>query len=399
MVKIIGRCNTAVCYTDALDPIAYDQIRAVCDNEAFSDSKIRIMPDVHAGNGVAIGTTMTIHDKVLPKMVGIDIGCGMETVRIAEKDVDFEKLDSLIREKIPYGSYVRDTAFASDCEVDLTKLRVIKYKLDYALRSIGTLGGGNHFIEMDRDDDGNIYLVVHSGSRHLGGEIADFYQQQAQLAKRGCAQYQIRRMIEKLKAEGRFQEIQPTINAMKQKYNIKQNDDLAYAEGELFSDYIHDMKIVQQFAAINRKVMTGIIIEGMGFTEIERFTTVHNYIDTDTMILRKGAVSAKAGEKLLIPMNMRDGSFICIGKGNDDWNQSAPHGAGRLMSRSKAFYKLSMDEYKSEMAGIYSTSVVPETLDESPMAYKSMDDIIRHIAPTVDILCRIKPIYNFKAVC
>lgn len=398
MIEIVGKHNTAICYTDILESGAFAQIQAVCNEEAFAESKIRIMPDVHAGKDCTIGTTMTIHDKVVPGMVGVDIGCGMETVRISEKEIDFKRLDSLIREKIPCGREVRKLPHALNSEIDLNELCCAdQVNLERACRSIGTLGGGNHFIEIDRDASGNIYLVVHSGSRHLGCEVAEYYQKQGRLAMWGGAQYQIKQTIEALKEQGRFQEIQPTVKALKKEHEIMMPRDLAYVEGKLFDDYIHDMKIVQRFAAINRRAMTKVIIEGMCFTEAERFTTTHNYIDTDSMILRKGSVSAKNGEKLLIPINMRDGSLICIGKGNEDWNFSAPHGAGRLMSRSAAFQSLSMEEYKAEMADVYSTCVVPDTLDESPMAYKSMDEIVNQITPTAEIICRIKPIYNFKA--
>ncbi len=398
MIEITGKHNTAVCYTDALEPGAYAQIQAVCDEEAFSASKIRIMPDVHAGKGCTIGTTMTIHDKIVPGMVGVDIGCGMETVCIAEQQIDFEKLDALIRKKIPCGREVRDTPHALNAEINLTELHCAdQVNIERARKSIGTLGGGNHFIEMDRDSNGNVYLVVHSGSRHLGCEVAGYYQEQGYLAMWGGAQYQIEQAIEALKVQGRFQEIQPTVKALKKERKTKLPHDLAYVEGRLFDDYIHDMKIVQRFAALNRKAMTAVILEGMGFQEVERFTTIHNYIDTDSMILRKGSVSAKAGEKLLIPINMRDGSLICIGRGNEEWNCSAPHGAGRLMSRSAAFQRLSMEEYRAEMAEVYSTCIVPDTLDESPMAYKSMDEIMGQISPTAEIIYRIKPIYNFKA--
>lgn len=398
MIEIVGKYNTAICYTDILESGAFAQIQAVCNAEAFAASKIRIMPDVHAGKGCTIGTTMTIHDKVVPGMVGVDIGCGMETVQIAEKEINFEKLDALIHEKIPCGREVREVPHALNSEVDLTELCCAdQVNLERARKSIGTLGGGNHFIEMDRDALGNVYLVVHSGSRHLGCEVAEYYQKQGRFAMWGGAQYQIKQTIEMLKSEGRFQEIQPTIQALKKEHEIMIPRELAYVEGKLFDDYIHDMKIVQRFAALNRKAMTEVIIEGMGFTETERFTTIHNYIDTDSMILRKGSVSAKDGEKLLIPINMRDGSLICIGKGNENWNCSAPHGAGRLMSRSAAFHNLSMEEYREAMAGVYSTCVVPDTLDESPMAYKSMDEIVNQITPTAEIVCSIMPIYNFKA--
>jgi RNA-splicing ligase RtcB len=272
--------------------------------------------------------------------------------------------------------------------------------LERAKRSIGTLGGGNHFIEVDRSDNGDLYLVVHSGSRHLGTEVAGYYQDEAYKTLCGNSKRQIEETIATLKAEGREREIADTVKKLKTRVNCEAGSvpkDLSYVSGEMFDNYIHDMKITQHFAVLNRRAMTEVILRGMGLTEADRFTTIHNYIDTDAMILRKGAVSAKSGERLLIPINMRDGSLICAGKGNDDWNQSAPHGAGRLMSRKAAFAKLSMDEYKAGMRGIYTTSVSFDTLDESPMAYKSIEEIISHISPTAEIIERVLPAYNFKA--
>ena len=401
MIEINGSYNRAICYTPELEEFAEEQIKAVCDREEFSNCKIRIMPDVHAGKGCTIGTTMTITDKVVPGMVGVDIGCGMETVRIAEKEIDFEKLDALIRREIPCGMDIREEPHPYNCEIDLDELRCAKHvKLERARRSIGTLGGGNHFIEVDRGENGDLFLVVHSGSRHIGNEVAKYYQEEGYKALCGNADYQIAETIEQLKTEGRFTEIQKTVKKLKaQKEALTAiPKDLAYVSGKLFDDYIHDMKIIQEFAMLNRKAMTEVIINGMGLTETERFTTIHNYIDTDSMILRKGSVSARKGEKLLIPINMRDGSLICIGKGNPEWNFSAPHGAGRLMSRKKAFESLSLDEYRNEMEGIFTTCVGTATLDEAPMAYKNIDEIIEQIEPTAEIIERIKPVYNFKAV-
>lgn len=398
MITIQGLYNTAVCYTSELEELAENQIKMVCDQPEFAGCKIRIMPDVHAGKGCTIGTTMTIQDKIVPGMVGVDIGCGMETVELAEREIDFAKLDALIRERIPYGREVRDTMHALNAEIDLTQLRCAdQVNLNRAMRSIGTLGGGNHFIEVDRSDDGRLFLIVHSGSRHLGTEVAEYYQNEGRRALWGGADYQIQAMIAQLKAEGRFQEIQKTIKALRKEHELNIPKDLAYVEGKLFEDYIHDMKLTQKFAMLNRKAMVDIIMAGMGFTAAETFTTIHNYIDTDAMILRKGAVSARAGEKLLIPINMRDGSLICVGKGNQEWNCSAPHGAGRLMSRRAAFHSLSMEEFQREMKGIYTTCVVPDTLDESPMAYKNMDEIVSQIGTTAEIMDRIRPVYNFKA--
>ena len=398
MVKIEGLYNTALCYTPELEDVARTQIQSVCDQKEFADCKIRIMPDVHAGKGCTIGTTMTIQDKIVPGMVGVDIGCGMETVELAERDIDFDRLDALIRKEIPYGREVRDSAHVLNHEIDLAQLRCAdRVNLNRAMRSIGTLGGGNHFIEVDRSEDGRLFLVVHSGSRHLGTEIAGFYQDEGRRALWGGAQYQVTMIIEQLKREGRFKEIQKTIKALKKEHELSIPKDLAYVEGKLFDDYIHDMKLTQRFAVLNRKAMVDVILTGLRLTPVDVFTTIHNYIDTDAMILRKGAVSARMGEKLLIPINMRDGSLICIGKGNTEWNCSAPHGAGRLMSRRTAFNDLSMEEFQKEMEGVYTTCVLPETLDESPMAYKSMDEIVSQVEPTAEIVQRIRPVYNFKA--
>jgi RNA-splicing ligase RtcB len=341
---------------------------------------------------------MTITDKIVPGMVGVDIGCGMETVKIDATEIDFEQLDKCIHKLIPAGFEVRQRPHKLADEIDLSQLRCAGHiKLHRAIHSIDTLGGGNHFIEVDKGEDGSLYLVVHSGSRHLGCEVADYYQTEGYNALCGNAQFQLKDVIEQLKAQGNEQEIQSTIGKLKAQASISVPKDLAYVEGSLFDDYIHDMKIVQQFAVLNRKAMMDVMLIGLRLSAVEEFTTIHNYIDTASMILRKGAVSAAAGEKLLIPINMRDGSLICIGKGNPDWNCSAPHGAGRLMSRGKAFRSLSMEQYQDEMSGIYSTCIVPDTLDESPMAYKPMEEIISQIGETAEIIATIKPVYNFKA--
>ena len=398
MIEINGQFNTAICFTPALEPTAQAQIQTVCDQEAFAGCKIRIMPDVHAGKGCTIGTTMTIRDKIVPGMVGVDIGCGMETVLLAEKEIDFAALDALIRKEIPCGQNIRKTEHQYNEEINLYQLRCAPYvSIERAKRSIGTLGGGNHFIEVDRGENGDLYLVVHSGSRHLGTQLCKYYQDQGRFAMWGGARHQIDELIAEYRAAGRWHEIQSAINELRKEHTISIPKELAYVEGKLFDDYIHDMRITQHFAVLNRKAMTDVILRGMGLTKVEEFTTIHNYIDTEKMILRKGSVSAEAGEKLLIPINMRDGSLICIGKGNEDWNCSAPHGAGRLMSRKQAFAQLSMDEYASEMEGIWSSCIVRDTLDESPMAYKPIDEIISEIGPTAEIIERIRPVYNFKA--
>ncbi|MDR1461699.1 MAG: RtcB family protein [Azoarcus sp.] len=401
MVEVKGQFNTALCYTDELEEMALRQIKTVCDRQEFAGSIIRIMPDVHAGKGCTIGTTMTIMDKIVPGMVGVDIGCGMETVEIAEREISFDELDKLIHREIPCGRNIRKIHHPLNDEIpELENLRCAgNVNLGRARKSIGTLGGGNHFIEADQADDGRLFIVVHSGSRHLGSEVAQYYQDQAYKTLGGSSKPQVAEIIKQLKAEGRAKEIEETVNRLKAEsaLNVLVPKDLAYVTGSLFDDYIHDMKIVQRFATLNRKAMLDVILSGMGLACADAFTTIHNYIDTDSMILRKGSVSAKKGEKLLIPLNMRDGSLICVGKGNKEWNCSAPHGAGRLMSRTVARKRLSMDEYRAEMEGVFTTCVVEETLDEAPMAYKHMDEIIRQIGPTADILFRIKPVYNFKA--
>jgi RNA-splicing ligase RtcB len=356
------------------------------------------MPDVHAGKGCTIGTTMTITDKVVPDMVGVDIGCGMETIYLGKIDVDFNKLDNVIRTHIPCGRDVRRTPHNFNSKIFLEALRCFDYvNISRANHSIGTLGGGNHFIEIDKDDEENLYLVIHSGSRHLGKEVAAFYQQEGLFALNNVAHHQITETIARLKAEGRTSEINSTIKEMKRMHKVLKANPFSYVEGKLFDDYINDMKLTQQFALLNRKAIADVILEKMNWTALESFSTIHNYIDTDNMILRKGAVSAQKGEKLLIPINMRDGSLICIGKGNPDWNYSAPHGAGRIMSRKQAFTNLSLDEYKKSMENVFSTCVNEDTLDESPMSYKNMDEIVSNISPTADIIKIIKPIYNFKA--
>ncbi len=398
MIEIKGRYNTAVCYTDMLPDKAADQIKTICDQEVFKDSRIRIMPDVHAGKACTIGTTMTITDKVVPSMVGVDIGCGMETVQIDQTSIDFSKLDELIHSQIPCGRSIRTVPHPYTALIDLAQLRCAPFiNRSRADLSLGSLGGGNHFIEADKAEDGSLYIVIHSGSRHLGLEVAEFYQKQGWLALGGGSRYQISKLIEELKQQGRQKEIQPLIEETKKLHTVDIPKDLAYVQGQLFDDYIHDMHLIQQYAVLNRKAMMDVIINGMAFTKKDEFTTVHNYIDTAAMILRKGAVSAKQNEKLLIPINMRDGSLICVGKGNEEWNCSAPHGAGRLMSRTQAFAGLTMQQYQQEMQGIYSSCINADTIDESPMAYKSMSEIIAQIQPTVTICRQIKPVYNFKA--
>ncbi len=371
MILIKGKYNEAKIFTSDLEETARAQIQNLVNQPFVKGSKIRIMPDVHAGAGSTIGTTMTISDKVVPNLVGVDIGCGMltsELTGLAEKDLDPPRLDRLIRSRIPSGYEIRKQphAFLERTQVDELRCRENgrndgKLNMERARLSLGTLGGGNHFIEVNKDEDDRLYLVVHSGSRHIGLQVALHYQ----------------RLAAKL---------QP-----------KMDRDLAYLEGKPLEDYLHDMKIMQDYAVQNRKAMAETIFEGMGWQCGERFTTIHNYIDLKEMILRKGAISAHEGEKILIPLNMRDGSLLCVGKGNPDWNFSAPHGAGRIMSRREAKRVLSLGDFRESMDGVYSTSIRRDTLDEAPMAYKSLDSLQEHLHQTADILHKLVPVYNFKA--
>jgi RNA-splicing ligase RtcB len=405
MIEISGKYNAAKVFTNELDDYSREQIENLCDQAFVKGSKIRLMPDVHAGAGCTIGTTMTIKDKIVPNLVGVDIGCGMETIIIngdlkVAKDFDPIRLDELIHAEIPSGMNIRDDKHEFAAHIELNKIRCPSINKGRAQKSIGTLGGGNHFIEANRDRDNNLYLVIHSGSRHLGKEVAEYYQEEAWRQINKNRKGDISVYIAKLKEEGRGREIQDNIKKIKEQVITDVSQDLAYVSGELFDDYINDMKITQYFALMNRRAMLQTILKGLHMEnegQSEQFSTIHNYIDTTVMILRKGAVSAKLGEKLIIPINMRDGSIICEGRENPDWNYSAPHGAGRVMSRKKAFAILKMEDYKKEMEGIYSTSVNEQTIDESPMAYKTMDTIIANIEQTAKVLHIIKPIYNFKA--
>ena len=398
MIELKGKYNTAKIFTDVVDEASISQVLLLLNQEFVSGSRIRLMPDIHAGAGCTVGTTMTIRDKIVPNLVGVDIGCGMETVRIKERHIELQKLDKLIYERIPSGFNVREKTHRYFDEIRLTDLFCYR-QIDprRAEKSMGTLGGGNHFIEVDRDDDGNIYVVVHSGSRHLGLEVANYYQAEGYRALNGSAQNDVDALAADLKAQRKERAIAKSIAALKNTKRTSIPKQLAYVSGELFEQYLHDMKIVQAYARLNRQAMVDEIVKGMKLHVEEQFTTIHNYIDTETMVLRKGAVSAGEGEKLLIPINMRDGSLICVGKGNEDWNRSAPHGAGRLMSRSAAKESFTVSEFKKQMQGIYTTSVNQDTLDECPMAYKGMDDILNNIGDTVEVERVIKPIYNYKA--
>ena len=400
MFEIKGKVNTAVCYATVVEEEAIAQIRRMCDYEFTAGSRIRIMPDVHAGAGCTIGTTMTVTDKAVPNIVGVDIGCGMYTVNLGNADIDFEKVDEAAH-YIPSGMNVWE---GRQERFDLTELRCYRDLKDTKRleRSLGTLGGGNHFIEIDEAADGTKYLVIHSGSRNLGKQTAGLYQQLAiDLAKGKEAYFTARdQLIREYKETGRRKEIQALLKAMQKEFKEKESaipEDLCFLYGTWLEDYLHDVEICQRFARRNREIMAEIILARTGMTGTDAFHTIHNYIDTKEMILRKGAIAAHAGEKVLIPINMRDGSVLAVGKGNPEWNYSAPHGAGRLMSRRAARETLDLAEYQETMKGIYTTSVNAATLDEAPMAYKSLADIIDVIRDSVDVIDVMKPIYNFKS--
>ena len=398
MLEIKGKINTAICYASVIEEEAIEQIRRMCDYEFTAGSRIRIMPDVHAGKGCTIGTTMTITDKAVPNIVGVDIGCGMYTVKLGKTDIDFKKLDEAAH-FIPSGMNVWE---GRQEHFDLEQLRCYRDLNDTKRleRSLGTLGGGNHFIEIDESADGEKYLVIHSGSRNLGKQVAELYQKLAVELSKGKEEYFKKRdeIIRTYKEQGRKKEIQAALKQIK--WERKESmipEDLCFLYGSYLEDYLHDVEVCQRFARRNREKMAEILLERTGIAAGEAFHTIHNYIDTEEMILRKGAIAAHAGEKVLIPINMRDGSVLAVGKGNAEWNYSAPHGAGRIMSRKAAKDKLSLEEYRETMKGIYTTSVNEATLDEAPMAYKSLDDIIDVIRDSVDIIDVMKPVYNFKA--
>ncbi len=398
MEEIIGTVTTAISYAKTIDELAKEQIKRMCDNEFTSGSKIRIMPDVHAGKGCTIGTTMTIQDKAVPNIVGVDIGCGMLTIKLEDSKIDFEKLDEASH-FIPSGKNVWDE---KQVNFDLNSLNCYKQlkHIKWLENSIGSLGGGNHFIEVEKSKDGIYYLVIHSGSRNLGCQVAEIYQQLAMDLNVGKASYteQREKIIRELKEAGRFKEIQTALDNLRDnRENTSIPKDLCFLYGKYFEEYLQDMKISQEFAIKNREQMAKVLLERAGLTAIESFHTVHNYIDIENMILRKGAIPAYKDQKVLIPINMRDGSVLAVGKGNPDWNYSAPHGAGRIMSRTEAKNKLKLEDYKEVMAGIYTTSINESTLDEAPMAYKSLNDIIDVIGDTVEIVDVMKPVYNFKA--
>ena len=400
MEEIRGKFNTAISFAKDIEDKAREQIRRMCNYDFTADSKIRIMPDVHAGVGCTIGTTMTVTDKAVPNIVGVDIGCGMYTVKLADEAIDFERVDEAAH-YIPSGRNVWD--FKQE-RFDLTELNCYRSLKETRRieKSLGTLGGGNHFIEIDRAQDGTFYLVIHTGSRNLGKQVAELYQRLAIDLAKGKDKFfrQKEEIIAVYKSLGRRKEIQSKLKELEKEYRGKQAampEDLCYVFGKYFHQYLHDMELCQTFARRNRELIAKILLGKAGLTAGEAFHTTHNYIDVEELIIRKGAIAAHKGERVLIPINMRDGSVLAVGKGNPDWNYSAPHGAGRIMSRGDAKVQLSMDDYKASMAGIYTTSINESTLDEAPQAYKSLEDIIDVIGDTVEIVEVMKPVYNFKA--
>ena len=389
MIKIKGKRNSATVYAEKIDNSTKTQIASLLREEAYSDSKIRIMPDTHSGKGVAVGTTMTLSRRVNPSLVGVDIGCGMEVVILHETEVNLKKLDEAIHKSIPCGAKIHELPIA---EFDLKSLYCNdSVDITRAMRSLGTLGGGNHFIELDRSEQGELMLVIHSGSRQLGSDVASYYQEQAY-------RYQCKKMKRRSKHDCHSNdEYLCRAEKRERKSDVKVRYEDAILEGELFDRYLHDISIVTAFADLNRRTIAKTICNEMGLTEKERFSCVHNYIDTDRMILRKGAISARLDERVIIPLNMRDGAIIGRGLGNPEWNFSAPHGAGRACNRTEAKFAFTVEEFQRQMEGIYTTTAQLGSLDECPMAYKPPEAILSQIEESVEIEQVIKPIYNFKS--
>lgn len=404
MIELQGKHNTCKVFTDTADEATIHQIMLFLDQESMRGSQIRIMPDCHAGKGCVVGTTMTVKDKVIPNVVGVDIGCGMLSIKLKEKRIDLPKFDSIVYKCIPSGF---DRHKVPVADFDLSEV-IADVDRETALCSIGSTGGGNHFIELDRDENSDIWLVIHTGSRHFGLEVAKYYQNLGykKLSGRDASSIALYKelkhtLIEKFKAEGREAELEDALKDLRHQLRIDEEIaipyELAYVEGEDLQNYLHDVHIAQMYAKLNRQTIAKILLKEAKLHAEDEFDTIHNYIDIENMILRKGSISAQLGERVIIPMNMRDGSLICIGKGNSDWNYSAPHGAGRVMSRTEARHRVSMPEFRKSMEGIYSTSVAKDTKDEAPMVYKPMEEIVSNIQETVEIVSTIKPIYNFKA--
>lgn len=388
-------------FSDIVEDSAREQINLLISQPAFADCKIRIMPDVHAGAGCVIGFTANLGEKVIPNIVGVDIGCGMLTINLGKIDIDYEKLDEVIRTNIPSGMSVHDFQTTPGNFINGLDCYSALKNIDRLRASMGTLGGGNHFIEIDQNLEGTKYLIVHTGSRNLGKQVAKYYQELA-VKKTDDGKENFSRakdeLVSFLKQQGRQNEIESSIKILRELFqrNIL-NKELAYIEGNNRAHYLHDMQLCQRFASFNRGTIGTLICEAMNWQIGESFETIHNYIELETNMVRKGAISAKKGEKVLIPLNMRDGCIIGIGKGNEDWNYSAPHGAGRIMSRNQAQRELSLEEYQQSMKGIFTTSISKMTIDEAPQAYKPPIEIFKYLKETVDIVDWIKPVYNFKA--
>lgn len=381
MYDIVGKYNTATVYALNVDSESHAQVLRMCNIEELRDSVIRMMPDMHASEGCTVGTSMTVGESINPSYVGSDIGCGMQVYRLGDGFIDLPALDAAVRELIPSGAALYPRSNPVIKQVDVKSLYAYPtLRHETVSRSIGTLGGGNHFIELDKSVGGEYYLVIHSGSRRLGKDVALYHQKMAFFTSHGISPEEVARK-------------RMRVCDVKSRLHPSQ----CFLSGEYKERYLHDMNIAVRYAEVSRKHMGELIIARLGLTVEESFTTVHNYVDTRHGILRKGAVSAQSGEKLIIPINMRDGSLICIGKGNPDWNYTAPHGAGRVLKRSDAKANISLEEYREAMKGIYSTSVNESTIDESPMAYRSIDDIHDAIEPTADVVDVITPVYNFKA--
>lgn len=404
-MELIGKYASAKVFVNELEEGAKEQILTLLDQKFVEDSDVRIMPDVHQGKGSVIGFTADMKDKIVPNIVGVDIGCGMLTVELGDMDIDLKKLDKVIEDKIPSGRHVH-----SSRKYEFEKLKDLHVFRDLRntrriIRSIGSLGGGNHFIEVGVDSKDDKYMVIHSGSRNLGLQIANIHQKIAIDLCSGKREYFQRKddLIESYKKKNKRDDIDRALKKLKKEYKglkPKYPKDLCYLDGKYKDNYLHDMKIAQEYASLNRNTMADIILSNMfgkGLKDFSNFETIHNYIDFKDNIIRKGAISAYEGEKVLIPLNMRDGSLIGVGKGNPDWNYSAPHGAGRVLSRTQAKKELDLDRFKKSMDGIYSTSVHKGTLDESPFAYKPMDEIIEAMKDSVEVIDRIRPIYNYKA--
>lgn len=393
MKTIKGKYNEAKIFTDVVEETALQQVKKMCDLEFLKDSKIRMMPDIHAGKGCTIGTTMAVKDKVAPDHVGVDIGCGLLTLQLDEAELDLEKLDKTINELVPSGNHNYKEARYSPlipANQYIMKSHLSQKRME---RALGTLGGGNHMIEVSRDEQGKLYLYIHTGSRYTGARVANHYQKLSETIYKPS---DIKQVIENLKRQGEHRSIESEVKKLRGR-NVQHKKSGGYLEGREMQNYLHDLGLAQSFAKENRECIAHTIVDAMGLTVVDSFDTIHNYIDLDRMILRKGAVSANKGEKLIVPINMRDGAIICVGKGNEDWNYSAPHGAGRVLSRRKARENLDLGEFEQQMSDVWTSSVGIETLDEAPGAYKRKEDIVNNIGDTVDIVKHLIPVYNFKA--